>query len=87
MGSGNREEVVTVAKKAATVAAMVAEGIGAVVLAAATVAMALADNSGNGGAGNRSGNRGSGRATTINQNTAAVEVKTAVVAAAMDVAA
>ena len=65
---------------------MVAEGIWAVVLAAATVVMALADNSGNGEVGNNGGGRGSGRATTINQNVAAVGAKMAVVAAAMDVA-
>ena len=53
---------------------------------AATVVMALADNSGSGGTGNGGGNRGSDRATTSNQNAAAVEAKMAVVAAAMDVA-
>ena len=68
-------------------AAGAAEGIWVVVLAEATVAMALADNSSNGRAGNRGRNRGSGGATTINQYAAAVEVKTAVVVTAMDVAA
>jgi hypothetical protein len=68
VGSGKREEVVMAAKKAAAV-----EGIGAVVLAVAKVAMELADkNSGNGGAGNGGRNRGSDGATTINQNGAAV---------------
>jgi hypothetical protein len=74
--SGIREEVVTAVKKAVAVAAA-AEGIWAMVSAAAKVAMALADNSGNGGAGNGGtgnggGNRGSCGATTINQNAAAV---------------
>ena len=69
-----------------------AEGTRAVVLAAATVAMVFADKSGNSGAGNGragngSGNRGSGGATTINQNAAAAEAKTAIMAAVMDVAA
>ncbi len=60
----------------------VVEGTGAVVSTAGTVAMALADNSGNGGAGNDRGNRGSGGATTINQNAAAAEAKMVVVAVA-----
>ena len=91
LGSGIREEVVTAAKKATGVAvgaeAGAAKGIGAVVLAVATVVMVSADNSGNDGAGNVSRIRGSGGATTINQNASAVEAKTAVVAAGMDVAA
>ena len=75
--SGIREEVVTAAKKVAAVAvvaaaATAAEGIWAMVLAASKVAMASADNSGNGRAGNDGGNRGSNGATTINQNAAAV---------------
>ena len=57
------------------------------VSAAVTVAMASADNSGNGEAGNGGGNRGSSRATTINQHTAAAVAKTEVLAGAMDVAA
>ena len=66
--SGIREEVVTAAKTAvAVVAAAAAEGIWALVLAVAKVAMALADNCGNGRAGNGGRNRGSGGATTINQ--------------------
>ncbi len=52
-----REEVVTAAKKVAVVAtAAGAEGMWAVVSAAAKVAMVLADNSGNGRAGNGGGN-------------------------------
>ena len=65
VGSGNREEVVTAAKNA--VAAVAAEGTGAVVLAAATVAMVMPDNISKGGADNSGRNRGSSRATTINQ--------------------
>ncbi len=53
-------------------AAAAAEGIWAVVLAAAKVAMASADNSGNDRAGNHGRNRGSSGAKTINQNAAAV---------------
>ena len=56
-------------------------------MALVTVAMLLADSIGNGGAGNSCANRGNGKATTINQNVAAVETKTAVVAAAMELAA
>ena len=52
--------------------AATAEGIWAVVLVAVEVAMVLADNSVNGGAGNGGRSRGSNRATTVNQNTAAV---------------
>ncbi len=59
-------------KKAAAVVVVAADGIWAVVLAMAKVAMALADNSGIGGAGNSGRNRGSGRATTINHNAAGV---------------
>ncbi len=70
--SGIREEVVTAAKKVVAAVAAVAEGIWAMVLAAAKVTIASADNSGKGGAGNDGENRGSGRATTINQNVAAV---------------
>ena len=72
--SGIRREVVTAAKKAVAMAVMAAaEGIWAVVLVAVTkLAMALADNSGNDGTGNGGGNRGSGGATTINQNAATV---------------
>ena len=73
----------TVAKKALAAAATAAKGIRAVVLEAATVVMVLADNSGNGGAGNGCRNRGSGRATTRNKNATAVEAKTAVVVAAI----
>ena len=76
----------TAPKKALTAEGTAAKGIGAVVLEAAAVAMVLADNSGNSGAGHGGRNRGSGGATTRNQNTAAVEAKTAVVAAAMDMA-
>ena len=85
MGSGIREEVATAVKKAPAAAVTAMEGIGAVVLEAATVAMASADNSGNGGAGNGGRNRGSSGATPSNQNVAAVEAKTVVMAAAMDV--
>ena len=59
-------------------AAAVAEGMWAVVSAAAKVAMALAHNSGNGGAGKGGGNRSSGKATTINQT----QLRSVVVAAA-----
>jgi hypothetical protein len=64
----NQRGVVTVVKISAAVAATEAEGIWAVVLAAAKVAMASAGNSSNGGAGNCGRNRGSGTATTINQH-------------------
>ena len=73
-------------KKAPAAATTAAKGIGAVVLDAATVARASADNSGNDGAGNSGRNRDSSGATTRNQNASAVEAKMAVVAAAMDVA-
>ena len=49
--------------------------------------MALADNSGNDGAGNGGRNRGRGGATTINHNAAVAEAKPTVVAGAMDVVA
>jgi hypothetical protein len=75
VGSGIREEVVTVANKVLVAAA---EGIGAV--------FSAADNSGSGGAGNGSGKRGSDGATILNKNAAAVGAKMVVVAAAMDVA-
>ena len=77
VGSQIREEVPTGAKKAAAAAA--AEGIEAVVLVAAIVVMALADISGNDGAGNGGKKRGINGATTINQNLAGVEAKMAVV--------
>ena len=88
VGGGQwNQEVATAAKKAPVAAATAAKGIGAVVLEAATVAMVFADSSGNGGAGNDVRNRGSGSAIARNQNMAAVESKTLVVAVAMDVAA
>ena len=62
--SGIREEVVTAAKKAAR------KEYG--VLATAKVALVSVDNSINGRAGNGGRNRGSGGATTFNQNAAAV---------------
>ena len=68
--SGIREELVMAAKK--MVAAVAAEGIWAVVSAATKVAVSLADNISNNGAGNGGRNRGSGGATIINHNTAAV---------------
>ena len=74
----------TATKKAVTAA--MAEGKETVVFVATTVVMALADNSGNDGAYNGSGNRGSGGATTINQNAAGVEAKMVVVVAAVNVA-
>ena len=58
-----------------------AEGTRTVVLAAATVAMTLADVIAKSGAGNGGRNRDISGATTINQNTAAAEAKTTVVAA------
>ena len=73
VGSGFREEVVTAAKKSPAAVATAAEGIRAVVSETMTVAMATADNSGNGGTGKGGGNRGSSRQTTSNQNAAAVE--------------
>jgi hypothetical protein len=66
---------------------MTAEGKGAVVAVAATLAMAPADSSGgNGGAGKNGGGRRKQRQqrgqTTINQKAAAIAAETAIVAAA-----
>jgi hypothetical protein len=84
--SGIREEVVTAAKKmAAVAAAMAAEGIWAVVLAAEKVAMLSVDNSGNGRAGNGNRDRGSGgqqQSTTMLQRLVAAVAAPASVAAA-----
>jgi hypothetical protein len=68
-------------KKSSTAVEAAAEGTGAVVSAAVTVAMALADNSSNGRAGNGGKNRGSSGATTINQHAAVAVAKTVVVVA------
>ena len=70
VGGGQwKEEVVMAVKKSGPAA----EGTGAVVLAAVTVAMTSADVIAKRGVGNGGGNRGSGGATTINQNAAAAE--------------